>query len=507
MNIPSHTEELLEDLAESLQILPSRYEAAERSYKSVGKWLHRDASTVRAANPNVYIQGSFRLGTVIKPITNREDYDVDLVCELSLSTAKVTQENLKRALGLELVAYAKAHSLEEPEEGKRCWTQNYADGAQFHLDTLPAIPDAARQRLLLEQAGFPTRWVETSIAITDRDHPNFRVLSPFWLLSNPKGYSNWFRSRMGTVYQARLKGLALEHRAPVEDIPEYRVRSPLQSAIQILKHHRDFMFIKRPDDGPISIILTTLAALAYQQEQAIGPALLSMLTRMDQFIERRAGKAWIQNPTNPAENFADRWEQHPAREKAFHEWLAQARTDFAGAVAAADRERAAGVLRSRIGDRLIESAQSVRNRVSSKRVVGKVAAFVRSLNPAHKQPPPWTYVENGWVRIDRATCDRSGFRTRVFQSDETVPKHCDLRFEANTNVPQPHKVYWQVVNTGAEAAAKGQLRGGFDEGEISTGKLTRNENSLYTGTHSIECFIVKGGMLVARSGQFIVRIE
>jgi hypothetical protein len=63
------------------------------------------------------------------------------------------------------------------------------------------------------------------------------------------------------------------------------------------------------------------------------------------------------------------------------------------------------------------------------------------------------------------------------------------------------------VNTGAEAEAKGQLRGGFDEGVVTAGKLTHEESSLYTGTHSIECFIVKDGLLVAQSGQFIVRVQ
>ena len=52
MTVPKHIEELLEDLAASLQVPPSRYEAAERSYKSVGEWLHRAASRVRLANPN-----------------------------------------------------------------------------------------------------------------------------------------------------------------------------------------------------------------------------------------------------------------------------------------------------------------------------------------------------------------------------------------------------------------------------------------------------------------------
>lgn len=157
MTIAKHIEALLEDLAESLQIPSSRYEAAERSYKSVGEWLHREASCLRTADPQVYIQGSFRLGTTIRPVTETEDYDVDMVYELSASKTQLTQAQLKAALGYELKAYADAHNMVQPEESRRCWTLNYADGAQFHLDTLVAIPDGKRQRLLLEQRGYSTQ--------------------------------------------------------------------------------------------------------------------------------------------------------------------------------------------------------------------------------------------------------------------------------------------------------------------------------------------------------------
>jgi hypothetical protein len=68
-------------------------------------------------------------------------------------------------------------------------------------------------------------------------------------------------------------------------------------------------------------------------------------------------------------------------------------------------------------------------------------------------------------------------------------------------------VYWQVVNTGLEAERVNGLRGGFDEGVITAGKLTRRESTLYRGSHSIECFVVKDGLLAARSGQFIVNIQ
>ena len=137
------------------------------------------------------------------------------------------------------------------------------------MDTLPALPDATHQRLLLEQRGFSAEWTDTAIAITDRDDPNFRQVTEDWPHSNPKGYANWFRSKMREVFEARHRALALEARVSVEDIPEHKVRTPLQSAIQILKRHRDVMFSERIDDKPLSIILTTLAAHSYQQEPTI----------------------------------------------------------------------------------------------------------------------------------------------------------------------------------------------------------------------------------------------
>lgn len=508
MIVPKHTEELLEDLAESLQIPESHLEAAQRSYQSVGEWLHREESEVRDADPQVYVQGSFRLGTAIRPASGG-DYDLDLVCELSFSKSKVTQAELKAGLGRELKAYAKRHQMNPPEEGRRCWTLDYADSARFHMDTLPAILDGERQRLLFERRGYSTQWSETAIAITDRDHPNFRILSEAWPHSNPKGYANWFRSRMRLIFEARRKALALEARASIEAVPEYKVRTPLQSAIQILKHHRDVMFADEPDDKPISIIPTTLAAHAYGQEETISEALYTILCRMDQFIEDRNGIAWIANPTDPAENFADRWLHHPEREEAFYRWLQQARADFTNAAKAINRETAAAYLQPRLGRQLVEAADARRRATGKSATLSRILNRARRvLNPVHKQTPPWSFVQQGEVEIRRATMDRRGFRTEEFGSDGAVlPKHASLRFEAATNIPFPHQVYWQVVNTGSEAEAASGLRGGFDQGIVSSGRLVRDETTLYRGTHSIECFVVKNGLLVAKSGQFIVNIQ
>lgn len=510
MTVPAHVEQALEDLAEALQVPESRYGEAEARYKAVGKWLGRSESILTNVNPTVYVQGSFRLGTVIRPVSDAEDYDIDLVCELGVSKARYSQAELKNFLGIEIKSYAKANSMEQPEEGRRCWTLNYSEDAPFHLDALPSIPDGTRQRILLEQASLSADYANQAIAITDKDHPRYLLKTEDWPHSNPKGYAEWFRSRMRTIFEARRRGMALEARANVEDIPEWRVRTPLQSVIQILKRHRDIMFQgKRWDDRPISIIITTLAAHAYNQEPAIAAALFSILNSMDDFIDDRAGVAWIENPTDGAENFADRWVLHPARKQAFYDWLEQARADFSHAAQLANRDTILEQLKPRFGDRIVEVAKARRR---SQSALGGLAygawrAAALILNPRHRQEPPWNPTTQGNVTISRAAFDVNGFRTREFESDDSaLPKNASLNFHATTNVPGPFKVYWQVVNTGEEAERVRGLRGGFDEGVVSQGHLKRNESTSYRGKHSIECFIVKNGMLAARSGQFIVNI-
>jgi hypothetical protein len=72
----------IEALVEELDISDTRYEQASDSYMSLGRWLNRDGSTIKRHDPVVYVQGSFGLGTVIKPLNLEEEYDVDAVCEL-----------------------------------------------------------------------------------------------------------------------------------------------------------------------------------------------------------------------------------------------------------------------------------------------------------------------------------------------------------------------------------------------------------------------------------------
>lgn len=334
------SEEFLDDLAEELSVPEGRYEQAERSYRSLGDWLHRDVSTVREFDPRVYIQGSFRLGTTIRPLNEQEEYDIDSVCELrKLAKTDLSQQRLKAMLGAEVKAYRVAQNMVKPvREGRRCWVLDYADGAQFHMDVVPALPNGQAVRRLLEANGRDARWAGTAIAITDNEVPTYPHVTDDWPRSNPKGYSEWFKGRMASVLERRKRKLAEGMRASVEDIPDYKVRTPLQAAVMILKRHRDHTFRDRPEVRPISVIITTLAGNSYNGEETTGQALASILGGMDRHVLWHDERYWIPNPTDPLENFADKWVEHPERAEAFFAWLEMSRREFAVAVRSTDRK-------------------------------------------------------------------------------------------------------------------------------------------------------------------------
>lgn len=503
-------EDFLAELGKALDIPISRYEAAERSYKSVSAWLDRPESECAGMHIEVYTQGSFRLGTVIRPIDDEEHYDLDIVCEFSLSKSQYTQKELHDMLGRELKLYAKAHNMERPSPWQRCWTLNYADSAQFHMDLLPAVPDGARQRQLRKSLSVSIQYAETSVSIPDSEHPNYRRYSDDWPASNPNGYANWFYERMKPTFDRLMKAMQLTAKADVAEIPAFRVKTPLQSAIQILKRHRDTRFAEEPNRKPSSIILTTLAAHGYQQQSTIAGALMQILTAMDQFIEQRNGVYWIPNPSDPRENFADEWASDPDLKDAFYDWLETARTDFSAAAAHSNATDLLDTLSPRLGRGLIEATLAKQARmpsalVKASRAVGGV--LQRVLDAPHRRPLAWPPAIIGSVSLS-GTWLRNGFRPLPVTFDGApVASGSSLTFNARTTVQQPYRVYWQVVNTGRVAAAAHQLRGKFEEGQLIAGNLTKHETARYRGVHSIECFIIKNGRCAARSGPLLVNIE
>ena len=111
---PPQFSPVLEKIAAALDIPESSYGLAVERYKSIGRWLEREGSIVAQYNPLIYPQGSFLLGTVTRPISEKDEYDLDLVSQLNLLKNSISQADLKRLVGNEIKSYANAHDMKSP---------------------------------------------------------------------------------------------------------------------------------------------------------------------------------------------------------------------------------------------------------------------------------------------------------------------------------------------------------------------------------------------------------
>jgi len=94
--------------------------------------------------------------------------------------------------------------------------------------------------------------------------------------------------------------------------------------------------------------------------------------------------------------------------------------------------------------------------------------------------------------------------SKLFNPTLKLPKGWKLRFYVDSsNIPDPKKVFWQVVNTGKEAERATDLRGEILDDQ---GFNRRDEHTKYNGTHYVNCFIVKNNYCVAK-GRFFVNIK
>lgn len=330
--------EVLEKMVELLELPESAYEKAEKRYDDLGQWFDRDDSTLKDFNPHVFPQGSFRLGTAIRPINEQEEYDLDLACKLREGVTKYshTQKDVKTLLQTELEAYRKARGIKAPlDEKHRCWRLEYQDDLSFHMDIVPCIPEEREKQQHIVEAmqksgidtGRATTLSETTVSITDDRDPAYGLLSQFWNISNPEGYAEWFQNQMApSRYQA---GMMME-KAQIDKVPLFKQKTPLQRAIQLLKRHRDNMFKDDADVKPISIIITTLATRAYEGETDLQTTLSNILAKMGGLVHPNSPR--VPNPVDPDEDFADRWGMSEYKdlklEENFWLWLKQAQSDF-----------------------------------------------------------------------------------------------------------------------------------------------------------------------------------
>lgn len=137
INQRERTQQILEQLSEQLDIPDYIYEDATLKYEDVGMHLGNEESRLLFHSPQVYPQGSFRLGTVVRPISVQDDYDIDLACCLDIAKESTTHHDLKHMIGDRLKERSDLEAM--LSESRRCWRLDYPgrDGAPgFHMDVL-----------------------------------------------------------------------------------------------------------------------------------------------------------------------------------------------------------------------------------------------------------------------------------------------------------------------------------------------------------------------------------
>lgn len=482
--------QILEDAAQTLDIPEHAFEDALLKFEDIKDHLIADDSNLRQYDIHIYPQGSFRLGTVVRPLGREGEYDIDLVCRLGIQKENTTQAELKQKVGARLKERADINEI--LTERRRCWMLDYPDAQDFpafHLDVLPAIPNGTGNA--------------TAILLTDKELVR-------WQHSDPIEYANWFQERMAESLQLTRIALAEKKSVQVDMVEDYEVRTPLQRVVQILKRHRDVYFSTQDEIKPISIIITTLAAQAFRNEQTLAEALQGALERIPGLIERRDGEWWIQNPVNEAENFADKWNEDDNRRIAFFKWLEHLSSDVRQLL-----EGNSEVSASEFVTRSLGGATSVQRVVFGERTPSYLPATLTAAplaSTAHAIDPS-THFHMAIDPAARVTVSADVFLRRTsFKRLRALTKTANLapgawiRFRAKTNVSYAH-IEWQVTNTGSVAANNNQLRGKFYQSDGAS-TFERWEHTDYYGTHIVEAFVIApSGRCVARSGQILVPIR
>ena len=331
-------------LIEGLDIPQSLYEKAIEHYNAVAAFLHK-----HGIESDIYPQGSYSLGTVVRPYKESEDaaYDLDAVCEIKINKSDTTAEEIKKMVGDALKSDGTYRKMLQ-EEWDKCWTLEYADvnGIGFSVDIVPAV---AEEDIVLknnlETEGVDFKVYNSQIAITHKDGERYT-----WKTSNPKAYQNWFKK-----------------------LTESFVKAERQRVIQIVKYHADVYYTKGniKEYKSASVIVTTLIALLAQEADPSLEvfSLLSYIVREleiygenlsltesvfakryeNKNVIRRIGGQWVlRNPLNPSENLVDSWNQEPRKAQYFFQWIRILKKDYLTSLDTED-EKFVAVLENNFG--------------------------------------------------------------------------------------------------------------------------------------------------------------
>ncbi len=296
-----------------LDLSPTMEKNARDKYDALSKYLDE-----HGLDSDFYPQGSFLIGTTIRPYRDgkEHDYDLDVLAVLKRKKEDTDAKSVKNDVG-NCIKESGIYSDKLEKEDRNCWTLKYAevaDGVGFSLDIVPSVDEDISIKSDIIYSGVSYSNAERTVAITNKESSFYD-----WLTSNPLGFGDWFleisNQHLTTEMKSeQYKNFPYDMRmvfASAEKIPVYYYRSNLQKAVQFIKRHRDIYYdrSKLSGDKPSSILISALVA-----DSIKNASFLSVSDIISAFILGFSNKSIslmqddrILNPVDLRENLIERY--------------------------------------------------------------------------------------------------------------------------------------------------------------------------------------------------------
>ena len=442
-------------LKDHVNLNESRLKRANDAFETLTSFLENAAPTAELFI-DTFRQGSLRQGTIVKPRKDETEFDVDLLLRMRVVSRWVPADYLN-AVHNAFKESDRYTGLVDRRGKHRCVTIDYE--GDFHVDVVPSID------------------IDGRCWIMNRDANEFEI-------ADGDGYARWF---------ARQNSAA---------------NGQLVKVVRLAKYLRD------EHDWPVkSILLTTLLGQQVRagDSSALYPdvptSLRLLMQRLAEWLRLQQTTPGVTNPALAEETFTRHWNREIF--ESFRDEVERVAQLIVVAHDSADEEASAVAWQEAFGDEFpildedLKDGESLR---TAQLALGD-ASHARPLSDIAQAER-----RTSTVRVDAWVYDWSGKRRfRGINSGTKVSAERAIRFKAWTNAREPFDIWWQIVNTGKHAAARNGLRGGFQRGRTLKNKPAQSlynwEVTAYTGSHWVECFVVKDGVCVGRSGRFVVNIK
>lgn len=304
--------EILKSLSD-LDLSPTMEKNARDKYEALSKYLDH-----QGLDSDFYPQGSFLIGTTIRPYRDGKDhdYDLDVLAVLKRKKEDTDAKSVKNDVG-NCIKESGIYADKLIKEDRNCWTLKYAeiaDDISFSLDIVPSVDEDVLIKNNIINEGVPSSKVVKTVAITDKEKNCYK-----WLTSNPLGFGEWFLEISNKHLTTEMKCEQYNNFpndirvlfASAEKIPIYYYRSNLQRAVQFIKRHRDIYYdrSKLSRDKPSSILISALVADCVKEK-----SFFSVSDIVNTFIVGFRDKTIsimqddkILNPVDLRENFIERY--------------------------------------------------------------------------------------------------------------------------------------------------------------------------------------------------------